>query len=67
MTGGSGVRGKVDPIWVRKVFNCLHFLYKIDICRNMLTFVDSLYPYHNLLNIMCTCDAHVFVKQLNEM
>jgi hypothetical protein len=26
-TGGSGVRGKVDPNWVRKVFNCLRFLY----------------------------------------
>jgi hypothetical protein len=26
MTGGSGVRGKTGPIWVRKVFNCLRSL-----------------------------------------
>jgi hypothetical protein len=26
MTGGSSVRGKADPIWVRKVFNCLRSL-----------------------------------------
>jgi hypothetical protein len=26
MTGGSGVRGKADPIWVRKVFSCLRSL-----------------------------------------
>jgi hypothetical protein len=26
MTGGSDVRGKVGPIWVRKVFNCFHSL-----------------------------------------
>jgi hypothetical protein len=27
MTGGSGVRGKAGPIWVRKIFNCLRYLY----------------------------------------
>jgi hypothetical protein len=26
MTGGSNVRGKSDPNWVRKVFNCLRSL-----------------------------------------
>jgi hypothetical protein len=26
MTGGSDMRGKVGPIWVRKVFNCLRSL-----------------------------------------
>jgi hypothetical protein len=26
LAGGSGVRGKADPIWVRKVFNCLRSL-----------------------------------------
>jgi hypothetical protein len=26
LTGGSSVRGKADPNWVRKVFNCLRSL-----------------------------------------
>jgi hypothetical protein len=26
VTGGSNVRGKADPNWVRKVFNCLRSL-----------------------------------------
>jgi hypothetical protein len=26
LTGGSDVRGKAGPNWVRKVFNCLRFL-----------------------------------------
>jgi hypothetical protein len=26
MTGGSSVRGKAGPNWVRKVFNCLRSL-----------------------------------------
>jgi hypothetical protein len=26
LTGGSGVRGKAGPNWVRKVFNCLRSL-----------------------------------------
>jgi hypothetical protein len=24
LTGGTGVRGKVDPNWMGKVFNCFH-------------------------------------------
>jgi hypothetical protein len=26
LAGGSGVRGKTDPNWVRKVFNCFRSL-----------------------------------------
>jgi hypothetical protein len=34
LTGGFGVRGKADPNWVRKVFNCLRSLYRCMSCSN---------------------------------